>query len=478
MQQSWIQAKKKAYLIGIKGVGVAALAEILVRRGMSVSGSDTDETFFTEKTLKTLHVHYHESFRAEQVPEDADVIIYSTAYTPANNPEVARAVARSAEVVVLSYPEAIGQLSAEHLTLAVCGTHGKTTTSAMLAEVLRSAKEDPLAVVGSRILQWEGNALAGAGKYFVLEADEYQNKLQYYTPHAVILTSVDWDHPDFFPTEASYESVFQTFIEGVPRQGAVVWCGDSATVERVASKAHSHSISYGFLPHNTVQILNWKVGSRAEETTETRSGSAARQSFEIVSHGISLGVFELSLAGRFNAQNAAAVIALCQWMKLDMDVVREALRNFSGTARRFEYIGSANDILVYDDYAHHPEEIRVTLKAFRELFPERRIIALFHPHTFTRTKALFADFAQSFDDADLVAAIEIYGSAREEQGGISSVQLAEAINRYHPNRAEYVATLDDALMYAQERAQPGDILVTLGAGNVWEVGRRFLYGEK
>ena len=477
MNQSWIQPKKKAYLIGIKGVGMAALAEVLVLRGMTVSGSDIEETFFTEQTLKSLHIHYVESFDVQHIPSNVDVIIYSTAYTPENNVEVAQAVRMLSRVGVLSYPEAIGQLSAEHLTLAVCGTHGKTTTSALLAEVLRAAKEDPLAVVGSRILQWQGNALAGKGKYFVLEADEYQNKLQHYTPYAAILTSIDWDHPDFFPTEASYALVFQQFFERIPQQGVAVFCGDSASVERVASAAHCQKYSYGFLEHNDIRILRWALHNKPEGKTATTT--PILQSFEVIAQGESLGLFELQLAGRFNALNATAVIALCHWLKLDMEIVRQSLKTFTGTARRFEHIGTTTDnIAVYDDYAHHPEEVKVTLKAFRELFPDKRIVALFHPHTFTRTKALFSDFAQSFDDADEVGVIEIYGSAREEQGGISSSQLAAAINQYHSGRAEFVATLDDAVEYAKNKTQKGDILLTLGAGNVWEVGHRFLYGEK
>jgi len=478
MRQSWIQSGKKVHLIGIKGVGMAALAEIFVRRGLRVTGSDTDEKFFTDATLQSLHIHYFESFAVEHIPEDVDAIVYSTAYNPQNNPEVAEAVKRSEHLTVLSYPEAVGQLSAEHLTLAVCGTHGKTTTSAMLAEVLRAAGEDPLAVIGSRILQWQGNALVGQGKYFVLEADEYQNKLNQYEPYGAILTSVDWDHPDFFPDEASYQSVFQAFVERIPRQGALVWCGDSAAVEQVALSAHSQQFSYGFLPHNTVRILDWRVVSTNDHVATDAAVTvpvAIRQVFDVAVGGVSLGSFELQLAGRFNALNATAVIALCHWLKLDMEQVRQALRNFSGTARRFERIGTTpDDIAVYDDYAHHPEEIKATLRAFRELFPEKRIIALFHPHTFSRTKALFSDFAQSFDDADAAGVIEIYGSAREEHGGVSSLQLVEAINRYHPKRAEYLATLDEALAYAKGKAQPGDVLVTLGAGSVWEVGRRFL----
>ncbi len=458
---------KKAYLIGIKGAGMAALAEVLARRGVAVSGSDTEEHFFTDMILQDLHIPYVERFAPENIPADSDVVIYSTAYSAERNTEVAAALASGK--AVLSYPQAIGELTAEHWTLAVAGTHGKTTTSALLAEVLREADLDPLAIVGSRILQWSGNALAGSGRHFVLEADEYQNKLQYYKPYGVILTSVDWDHPDFFPTPAAYEQAFVEFVRRIPRQGMLVACGDSASVDRVSREAGCRVASYGFLKSNTYQITEWRAGT-------DEAHPRAKQSFEILHEGESLGVFRLQLAGRHNALNATAVVAMCALLEVDIERVRQGLSDFQGTERRFERIGERSGVTVYDDYAHHPEEVKVTLRAFRELFPDRRIVAVFHPHTFTRTKALLQDFAQSFDDAGRVVVLDIYGSAREEQGGVSSRDLTDAINRYFHGRAEHVPDIDEALVLLRKETEPGDILVTLGAGNVWELGRKFLEG--
>ena len=432
---------------------------------MIVSGSDTEERFFTDAILQKLRIPYIERFAPENIPADVEVIIYSTAYSTENNVEVAAAIAGGKPT--LSYPEAIGELSAEHWTLAVCGTHGKTTTGALLAEVLREADLDPLAIIGSRILQWSGNALAGSGRHFVLEADEYQNKLQYYKPYGVILTSVDWDHPDFFPTPAAYEQVFVEFVRRIARQGMLVACGDSASVDRVSREAICRTVSYGFLKSNTFCITKW----RAEVPGES---PVIRQSFEIIHEGESLGIFRLQLAGRHNALNATAVVAMCTLLEIDLERVRQGLLDFQGTERRFERIGEVSGVTVYDDYAHHPEEIKVTLRAFRELFPDRRIVAVFHPHTFTRTKALLQDFAQSFDDAARVLILDIYGSAREERGGVSSRDLSDAINRYFYGRAEHVPGMDEALVLLRKETEPGDILVTLGAGNVWELGRRFL----
>ncbi len=458
------QNAKKIHCIGVKGAGMTALAEVLALRGVRVTGSDTAEVFFTDAVLRKAGIAVIEHFSPENIPSDADAVVYSTAYTKENNTELLAAF--ESGVRVLSYPEALGELMKEKLGLTVCGTHGKTTTSALLAEVLRALGEDPLAIVGSKILQWGGNALAGKGKYFVLEADEYQNKLQYYMPFGAIITSVDFDHPDFFPDAEAYAKVFSDFVQKIPHQGVLVSCGDSASVVTLAKDARCTRLSYGFLEENDFRIISYAPMERFDPESV---GLSLKQTFEVVYQGESLGTFALQLAGKHNALNAASVIALCEYLKLDREKVREALKRFAGTSRRFEYIGEYKDALLYDDYAHHPEEIKVTLKAFRDLYPTRRIVAVFHPHTYTRTKALLAEFAQSFDDADLVYILDIYGSARETQGGVSSRQIVDLVNTYTRGKAVHIETVTDTIAELQEKTLEGDVVVTLGAGNVWEV---------
>lgn len=443
---------------------MTALAEVLIRKGVRVTGSDTAEVFFTDEVLQKAGISVTEHFAAENIPADADAIIYSTAYTQETNAELAQAL--SSGVLVLSYPEALGELMKEKLGLAVCGTHGKTTTSALLAEVLREAGEDPLAIVGSKILQWGGNALSGQGKYFVLEADEYQNKLQHYFPFGSIVTSVDFDHPDFFPDFESYKQAFADLARKIPHHGVLVSWGDSSSVIDIAKDAHCQKLSYGFLEENDFRIIKYAPVTTFDPESEDRS---IKQTFEVLHQGESLGVFALQLAGKHNALNAASVIALCTFLKLDMEKVRKGLKHFRGTARRFEYIGEYRDAILYDDYAHHPEEIKVTLKAFRDLYPERRIVAIFHPHTYTRTKALLVEFSQSFDDADVVYVLDIYGSAREQQGGVSSREIVDLVNKYSRGKAVHIATVPDVIAELEEKILPGDVVVTLGAGNVWEV---------
>lgn len=457
---------KSAHMIGIKGAGMTALAELLTGEGIVVTGSDTDEVFFTDAILKRLQIKYTEHFSPDNIPENAQVIIYSTAYSPEKNPELAAALAGS--LPVLSYPEALGMLSREKLTLAVCGTHGKTTTSALLAETLKFSGDDPSAIVGSCVVNWSGNALAGRGRHLVLEADEYQNKLASYAPFAVILTSVDFDHPDFFPDRESYEKVFGDFVSRIPPHGVLVYCGDSASVAKIAERAVCRKISYGFLEGAQFRIHDYQpaqMGFVGEKDT-------FMQSFSVSHDAEDLGVFRLKLAGAHNAQNATAVLALTLFLKLNVERVRLAFEKFSGTSRRFEYIGERYGALIYDDYAHHPEEIRVTLKAFRELYPKRRLRVIFHPHTFTRTKALLTDFAQSLEAADEVTLLDIYGSAREKQGGVSSRDLEELINRFFPGKARYMPDTRECVTNIERTMGHQDVIITMGAGNVWELAHR------
>lgn len=457
---------KKVHLIGIKGAGMTALAELLTARGVRVTGSDTDETFFTDSILKNLKISYAEQFSPDNIPANTEAIVYSTAYAREKNSELAAAYGRG--VPVLSYPEALGMLTREKMTLAVSGTHGKTTGSALLAETLKCSGADPSAIIGSRIVNWRGNALTGSGQYFVLEADEYQNKLASYEPFAVILTSVDWDHPDFFLDRESYEQVFRDFVARIPRHGALVYCSDSASVSRIAEAALCEKISYGTLPGASFQIDGYTplpMGFVGEKNT-------LKQHFTVRHNEEDLGVFRLQLAGIHNALNATAVLALCLFLKQDIGRIRMAFEKFSGTERRFEYIGERYGALIYDDYAHHPEEIRATLLAFRDLYPERRLRVIFHPHTFTRTKAFLTDFAQSFDTADEVMLLDIYGSAREEQGGVTSAELTGLINRFIPGKARYVPDEKECIRDIEKTIGHQDVIITMGAGNVWEIGHR------
>ncbi|MDO8241062.1 MAG: UDP-N-acetylmuramate--L-alanine ligase [Candidatus Moranbacteria bacterium] len=441
---------KKVYVIGIKGSGVIALVQILQSIGIEITGSDTHEKFFTDEVLQKLGIQYFENFAAKNIPADADLILYSTAYNEHNNIEFAQA--KSHNFTMMSYPELLAQLFNQKYGIAVCGTHGKTTTSAMLAYVMQQVGTSPTAVIGSRVRQWGSNALIGNGETFVIEADEFQNKLALYEPKAAILTSVDYDHPDFYPTFAEYKKAFEDFVMKIPKIGFLAVWGDSVATNEVVCGAQCEIIKYGFQEDNDVVIVKKDA-----------------QNFAVIYSGKDLGDFAMQLVGDHNILNAVSVIIVCHKLNLDMEKVREALRNFEGTSRRFEIVGQRNGAILIDDYGHHPEEIKVTLKGAREKYSDKNLIVVFHPHSYSRTEALLQDFAQSFDDADKVIVLDIYGSARENTGKVSSLDLVNLINKYNRDKAEHIPTIDECVESLQDKIGDQDIVLTIGAGNVFEV---------
>ena len=447
--------------MGIKGAGMTAIAQILRGRNIEIFGSDIGDVFYTDEILRRLQIPFYEKFSAKNIPQNADLVIYSTAYNEENNVEMAEA--KRMKIPMMSYPEILGMLFQEKLGITVCGTHGKTTTTAILAEALSSAGLDPSALVGSNVIGWNSNVMLGKGEYFVAEADEYQNKLQYYNPWSAILTSVDWDHPDFFPDFAGYKKVFRDFVSKIPKTGFLIVWGDSSDTLEVAANANCRILTYGFSDDCDYKIVK-------QEASDTKQQE--NQSFEVFYKEESLGIFETPLVGKHNILNSGSVIALCHQMQLDLEKIKSALQNFKGTTRRFEKTGMFQNAVLIDDYAHHPDEIRATLQGARQLFGNKRIWTVFHPHTFTRTKALLSEFAQSFDDADKSIVIDIYGSAREQQGGVSSDELVGLINTYNRNKAEYIPTIEAATEYLKEKSGQYDVLITMGAGDVWKIGEK------
>lgn len=455
---------KEAYLIGIKGTGMAAIAEFLAKRKIKVSGSDTKEKFFTEEILRRNKIPYFEGFSENHVKKDTDLFVYSTAYNSQNNIEIAQAEKMKKKLI--SYPELLGLLFKEKTGIAVSGTHGKTTTSAMLAHVLKEAGEDPSAIVGSQVIDWKGSMLFGKGEFFVAEADEYQDKLRFYDPWSAILTSADWDHPDFFPTAEEYREVFKKFVSKIPKTGYLIVWGDSVDTLDVAESCRAKILKYGFNADNEYRIANYTAYSSDEKRIA--------QSFEVFFDNESLGKFDLKLLGKHNALNACSVIAMCHKIGVRVDEIREGLRNFNGTSRRFEILGTYEGAVVIDDYGHHPDEIRATLKGARERYPDKKIWAVFHPHTFSRTQALLHEFSQSFDDADKVTVLDIYASAREDGGKVSSEELVGLMNMYATGKAEYIPSVEEAAEHLSSRIGYGDVLILIGAGNVWEIGKKLL----
>ncbi len=489
------------YLIGIKGVGMTMLAQFLAAHGQRVSGSDIPDSFMTDKVLKKEKIRVLSPFAAANIPASPDMIIHSSAFNAKNNPEMAylrKNKARFRNIPILSYAEALGQLFNEYYGIAVCGSHGKTTTSAWLGYVLMKAGKKPNVLVGSRVPQFGGSSLKGSSDLFVAEVDEYQNKLQYFRPDGVVLNNIDYDHPDFFKTEAAYTKVFADFIRKIPQAGFLVISGRDRESRAIRKYCRGRVRSYDLAPTAATFIdaekavvregekragadylaydLRLKNGCQIFKAAYRETSLNDKMRFESVA---GLGEFKIRLWGEHNVLNALAVIAAARELKVPLEKIRSGLASFSGTERRAQILGRYQGALIIDDYAHHPTEIAATLKGLRAHYPEKRIVTVFHPHTFTRTKALFGDFTKSFAVSDELVILDIYGSAREKQGGVSSRQLAAGIARFNKAKkmtqsVRYLGTMPEATAYLRRHLGSDDVLLLMGAGDVFRIGQDLL----
>jgi UDP-N-acetylmuramate--alanine ligase len=462
---------KKFYLVGIKGVGMTMLAQFLCEKGKIISGSDIADTFMTDAVLRSQKIPVFSGFKAEQVPRGA-VIIYSSAYNFENNIELAYIVQNKKKFnkqPLLNYAQAIGALFNSYQGIAVCGSHGKTTTTAWLGFVLQRLGLEPNVLVGARVPQFKGSSIMGRSSYFIAEADEYQNKLQYFKPQGVVLNNIDFDHPDYFKNKAAYFQVFQDFVKKIPRSGFLVANAADKQIQKLLATVKTRIFTYA--------LADKLVGKKNKLSLLGHSVHYEKgwQYFQVNDWG----EFKIRLYGRHNLENALAVLASGLALGINPEVMKKPLAQFMGTARRAELLGKYKNIPVFDDYAHHPTEVRASLQAFKEVYPSKRLVLVFHPHTFTRTKALFKDFVTSFDQADALALMEIYASAREEQGGISSRDLVRALKKTGRKKPlQYLANFDQVLVWLYKNLKLDDVLILMGAGDIFRVGESLLKKNK
>lgn len=459
--------KQNIYLIGIKGVGMTMLAQFLREKGNKLSGSDTADTFMTDRVLKKEKIKVFSPFNTKNIPDKLDLIIHSSAYTEQNNIEmkfIKDNSARFINIPIISYAEALGNVFNDYYGIAVCGSHGKTTTSAWLGYVLAYAGKSPSVLVGSRVPQFNGSSILGKSKYFVAEVDEYQNKLQYFKPFGVVLNNIEFDHPDFFKDQASYTKVFADFVTKIPREGFLVVNNSDGEIKKIKKYCQA-------------QIITYDVSS-VGETTATVNYLAhdlkIKNGYQYFSVN-NLGEFKISLWGKHNIFNALAVIASARALKVSISTIKKHLAGFKGTERRAQILGKYKGALIIDDYAHHPTEVKATLEGIRAREMKKNLITVFHPHTFTRTKALFKDFISSFVLADELIILDIYGSAREKQGGVSSKELVEKIKKYNElhkikQNVKSIATIPQATEYLRTKLNVHDTLLLMGAGDVFRIG--------
>jgi UDP-N-acetylmuramate--alanine ligase len=472
-----INKLKKIYMIGIKGVGMTMLAQYLAAQGVEVAGSDTEEKFMTDAVLIKAGIKVMAGWREENIPSDAELIIYSTAY---NEKNIEVAFAKKSGIKTVTYAQALGGVFNEKYGIAVVGSHGKTTTSAWLGFVMKESGLEPSVMVGASVPQFSGTSLSGRSDYLVIEADEYQNKLEYFYPKAALLNNIDYDHPDFFPTKEDYCQAFVEFIKKIPARGWLVVNYDDEEIRKIAqvncrAKIITYAINeaadyvaYDIKETGERQYFKVKFGSENSDEDDFNQAGAARSD--------DLGDFSISLSGRYNISNALAVIASSIELGIGLADIRGGLQDFNGTARRIQTLGKFNGAIIIDDYAHHPTEIKATLAGLRERYKGKKIKVVFHPHTYTRTKALINDFAQSFFNADEVIVLDIYGSAREVQGGVSSGELVEKIKQAKnwPVAPINIATLKEAEEYLRKKIERDDIVILMGAGDVFRIGENLV----
>ncbi len=448
---------RRIHIVGIGGIGLSAIARVLLARGVQVSGSDQTASPITDE-LARLGANISIGQRAENVG-NADLVLVTSA-APEDNPEIVQAKRRKFRIV--KRYDFFAELTAGKKTIAVAGTHGKTTTTGMIAAILTNAGLDPDVIVGGIVPELGGNARAGRGGYFVIEADEYDRAFLGLRPAIAVVTSIEMDHPDIYRDVDDVTRAFREFMRLVPRDGAVVGCGD---VERVSAElrelGETRAVRYGFSADN-----DWRA---SDVVPNARGGS----DFVAWRGATRAGEFALQIPGRHNVLNALAAIAVADQAGVDLEIARATLENFRGAARRFEIKGEFRGVTVVDDYAHHPTEIRATLAAARVRFPQRSIWAVFQPHTFSRTAALLDEFANAFADADHVIVTEIYAARERDSRGVSGAQI---VDRMKHRDARFIAALDAASEFLLAHLNPGDILITLGAGDVNRVGERILSG--
>jgi len=442
------------YFIGIGGAGLSAIATVLLQKGYTVSGSDIQALPVMDRLAKqgaTIFIGH----RAENLDANPDLVLISSAIS-ADNPELIEARRRGLPVVKRA--EWLGQMMAGQVGIAVAGTHGKTTTTAMIAFILEQAGRQPTYIIGGFVPDLNSNAAAGRGETFVIEADEYDHMFLGLRPHIAVLTIVEWDHPDIYPTPADFNRAFVDFVRLVPADGLIVGCGDDPGVQAVIEPAKSAVIKYGLKAGNDWQALDLRLNERGGYDFKVRQAGLNSQPSLTVS---------LAIPGVHNVYNALAALIVAYRQGIAPQAAAEILGRFSGVKRRFEQKGEVNGITIIDDYAHHPTEIKVTLAGARARYPGLALWAVFQPHTFSRAVALIDEFAHAFDEADHVIVVDIYASREKDEGIISSRQIVERMA--HPD-ARYIGPLSEAADYLVRNLAAPAVLLTLGAGDGDRVG--------
>ncbi len=447
---------RKIHLVGIGGEGVSGIAEVLLTMGYDVSGSDLRSTPITRR-LERLGGRIAEGHSAENL-RDAQVVVVSSAI-PADNPEILQA--KRTGVPVIPRAEMLAELMRIKFGIAVGGAHGKTTTTWMISQVLAEAGLDPTIVVGGKLKGLDANARLGGGHYLVAEADESDGSFLKLSPSIAVVTTVDEEHLDHYRDLEAIQNTFAEFLNKVPFYGAGIVCLDEENIQALIPRLEKRVITYG-------------LSAQADFTATEVRRAGLETAMTISDRGRVLGSLTLRLPGMYNVCNALAAVAVGCELEIGFDKIRSALEAFRGIARRFEIKGEVEGVLVVDDYAHHPTEIEATLKAARESWEQRRIIAVFQPHRYSRTQALWKQFGRCFYEADELLVLPIYAAAESPIRGVSARLVVDAVRKHGHRRVRLEDKRENVVALLRDMLRPGDVVLTLGAGDVWRIGEELL----
>ena len=446
---------RRIHMVGIGGIGMSSIADILLEWGMEVSGSDLTSGEITRR-LEKRGAKIFVGHDAAQIGE-VDVVVHTSAVDADKNPETRAANSRG--IPVINRAEMLAALTRRKFGVAIAGTHGKTTTTTLAGHVVRAGDLDPTIIVGGRVNGFEAsNAVAGKGDVVVVEADEFDRTFLKLTPSIAVITNIEWEHVDIYADLQDTRDAFVEFADQVPFYGAVIVCVDDPEVRKILPRLQARALTYG---------TGEEAALRAVEISE--QGFLSR--FAVEFDGQRLGEVELKAPGIHNVRNALAAVGVGLELGMDFDDIRRGLSQYTGVLRRFHRRADVGGVLVIDDYAHHPTEVRATLQAAKKGWPERRIVAAFQPHLYSRTKKFYREFGEALSMADLVVVTDVYPAREEPIEGVEGSLVADAVG----DTAQVVYVPDKTTLAARlvELTRPGDLVLTMGAGDITKVGGEF-----
>lgn len=448
---------RKIHFVGIGGIGMSGIAEILINQGFEITGSDMasgENTQYLEKLGAKIFLGH----RAENI-EGAEAVVYSSAVNIMENPETLEAMNK--KIPVIRRAEMLSEVTRLNYCIAVSGTHGKTTTTSMVALILIKANIDPTVIVGGRLKDFGGtNARLGKGNWTVVEADEYDRSFLQLFPTIAIVNNIEPEHLDIYKDLNDIKNTFLEFANKVPFYGFVAVGMDDLGARDILSSINKKVVTYGLSRHCQIRAINPKFDSYSTVCT-------------IVENDIELGELELNVPGIHNLKNALAAITVARHLKVEFSIIAEALKDFKGVQRRFESKGEFQGAIVIDDYAHHPSEVKATLEAARNGW-DKRIIAVFQPHTFTRTRDLYKEFGQSFDDADVVVITDVYPARELPIEGVTGKLISDATTKFGHKNVIYIPNIDEVYAELQKIVKNGDLLLTMGAGSIFKLSNKLV----